>query len=268
MQPSLNEKTCSGYILIEICILFIVVGSLTATFFSVQKNYINRINENETNYRLEKITEALSVYSQMKWRLPCPSQSKNLQDKNYGYEGGGCSDEDVISAGIIPYKALGIPERFTRDAYGSYFTYVVASKFTSLNYLQSYDGIKSVENNQTGHKISSLFLMQKFCSYGNERAKNFRTKIIIDDLESYEHTPIIVLSLLVKGKNNSKKFRLNKKKMINYINEENKSLENQHIKSNLAFYFIRKNLHSHRVGKFYTRDQLLSLTNGYICENL
>jgi len=110
------KKTQEGYILIELAIVFLVIGLLITALIPLYQSYQQRDAKAETEERIDFIAKSFSAFLQTRWRLPCPAAA-------------------VDSHGIIPYRTLGIPEQYAKDGYGNFFTYTVSPDFTTDNRL-------------------------------------------------------------------------------------------------------------------------------------
>jgi len=136
-----NNNTQKGYILIELALVFIVLAISIAVAIPFYENYKNRNATIETERRIAIVARALSSYSQMRWRLPCPADPNDVNVQAgtgiLGIERPACDAATDINFahGIIPYRTIGIPEHYAKDAYGHFFTYIVSPAFAVDNRL-------------------------------------------------------------------------------------------------------------------------------------
>lgn len=138
MRGNQNE---SGVFLIELAIFMVVFAIMLVVAIPLYENYEQRNARLETKKRMDIISKSFSNFSQMRWRLPCPANSAGVGGTQYGIErldAAGlpdCSTNIEDAHGIVPYRTLGIPEQYAKDAYGNFFTYVVSPDFTVDNRL-------------------------------------------------------------------------------------------------------------------------------------
>lgn len=149
-----------GFSLAEVAIALAIIGVLMAgTLMLVDSMRESRLTY-DTQRKMSVIADALSIYAQTHNRLPCPADpvhqdvtdGTTTQAMTFGDErkltgaaaadinrAGNCFDNNTNSHGIVPYRALGLPEQYARDSWGRYFTYVVSPVFARYNYLNVTD---------------------------------------------------------------------------------------------------------------------------------
>lgn len=133
MRTPINRNQQSGYILIELAVVFVVAGFLLAVSFPLYNTYIQKNALIETHKRMDIIAKAYSNYIQMRGRLPCPASPLDVVGTAFGTERATCLAAGVApldNYGIIPYRTLGIPEQYAKDGWGNFFTYAVSPDFT------------------------------------------------------------------------------------------------------------------------------------------
>ncbi len=140
MQQSLTStkdyNSQSGIFLIELALVMLVVGFAIVVSIPLYNSYVQRNALIETNKRIDFIAKAISSYSQVRFRVPCPANPTPVAGTQYGLERVSCRlGAPSLRHGIIPYRTLGIPEQYAKDAYGNFFTYVVSPSFTVDNRL-------------------------------------------------------------------------------------------------------------------------------------
>lgn len=163
-----NRNKKYGFSLIELSIVLVIVGLLSAAAVTILGSRLDTEKYNVTKEKIEVITEALNRFYAANSRLPCPAQGTlKLGDSDFGqsiYSSGtgvdkgcdisnpsntsaiadnhatntpaGTSSVDVgggkwIRQGTVPTRTLGLADAMMYDGYGNKFTYAVTEKFTS-----------------------------------------------------------------------------------------------------------------------------------------
>ncbi len=136
MQQSVINKRRneSGVFLVELALVILVMGFAIAVSMPLYSSYSQRNSLLQNNKRIDIIAKALSNYTQNRFRLPCPADSTPAAGELYGVERvAGCLGVVADRHGIVPYRTLGLPEQYAKDAYGNFFTYVVSRDFVTDN---------------------------------------------------------------------------------------------------------------------------------------
>lgn len=127
----------SGFTLIELAVVILIVGLITAGTMLAIQPAINNARYNTTKTRLDNLSLAFASYAQNYGRLPCPAIT-NPTTEPYGAPnnsgaagllGTGLTDDCTGGAGgymgIVPFRALGLEEDAGRDGFGNLITYMV-----------------------------------------------------------------------------------------------------------------------------------------------
>lgn len=128
----------AGFTLLEMTVALIIVSIVTSASILGFGQFSNKYRINETNKKIDKIENSLTIYAQRNYRLPCPADPQ----ADTGYEinatgttagkcfntGNGNKFSDVT--GIIPWKELGLRKQDALDAWGNYFTYKPSPQLT------------------------------------------------------------------------------------------------------------------------------------------
>lgn len=138
-----------AFSLLELSILIIVVAVIATGALLNNVASVNSDKMQITNYRIQKIYQALGSYLLVNGKLPCPAPitSIKLTSSNYGIaasEDGNCAttggvyQSDITGAenlvyGMIPVKTLGLENDFAEDAYESKFDYIIDKRFTNVS---------------------------------------------------------------------------------------------------------------------------------------
>jgi hypothetical protein len=128
----------SGFLLPIVAILMATISIFLINGFAVLRLETTPDRIADTIKRQDKLQNFLSAYAHRNYRIPCPANPDGETTATIGDDGferpynaaTGC-DGGVV--GIIPWKTLGIPQEFAKDAWGRYFTYAVSPVFTMVN---------------------------------------------------------------------------------------------------------------------------------------
>jgi type II secretory pathway pseudopilin PulG len=200
MHSSLNNKNDSGYILIELAIVMIIMALLLAASIPLYNSFEQRNAKAESIKRMDVIAKALSTFAQSNFRLPCAADAgadNSDEDNQIGHEEG--SNPCTSFHGIVPYRTLGIPEQYAKDGYGNFFTYVVSEDFTLDNRLlaPNYNTGNSVHR-RLAHLVAgnattgnyALLPRAKFCAptvnSGNDITVNIASYDSVNDVFTSE----------------------------------------------------------------------------------
>lgn len=132
-DPKDKQTSQSGFTLVEIAIVIVIVGFLTVagiqSFISLRDSV--RIRTTQSN--MEVIADALSAYAARNYRIPCPADPVAMTgvERGFGVAGalvGTCAGANL--EGIIPYQTLGLSADFIRDGWGNFITYRVSRAYT------------------------------------------------------------------------------------------------------------------------------------------
>ncbi|GJL85987.1 MAG: hypothetical protein DHS20C02_17620 [Micavibrio sp.] len=141
MRKSNRKNNEAGFTLIDAAIGILLIGIILAAFLRFEKFFAERESFIETDTKIATITDALSTFAQMRWRLPCPANPDKNPNIALGTERPTCTVA-AQTHGIIPYRTLGLPEQFAKDNYGNFFTYIVSPVYTRQNTLLNAAGDK------------------------------------------------------------------------------------------------------------------------------
>ncbi len=135
------NKLISGFTLIELAVVLVIVGILLGSTLSSLSSRIEYTRKNETAVELEEIKQAMMAYAFINGNLPCPDCSDNA---------GGCAaaaaadiadgvaDYDAAnnrcyvneSLGNLPWVTLGMGRS---DAWGTRYRYSVQNVYADTN---------------------------------------------------------------------------------------------------------------------------------------
>lgn len=126
------KKTSSGFTLIELGMVLVVIGFVIGPIFTYLTIQRDQESYRVTVERQKKIANVLSNYSQTFGYLPCPSRPvTGIGDGTSGLLGWPLTRCDNIAfptrrKGIVPYRVLGLTQEDVIDGYGNAFTYIVS----------------------------------------------------------------------------------------------------------------------------------------------
>ncbi|TAK91494.1 MAG: type II secretion system protein [Burkholderiaceae bacterium] len=123
MLTSPVKKSVSGFTILELAIVLLIVAALTASLLGPFTNYLYQRQVAETDKSLDEIKEALLGFAAANGRLPYPGLTGvGLEDATTCT---GTNNSDYCS-GVIPWQVLGIART---DAWNKPFRYSVSYPF-------------------------------------------------------------------------------------------------------------------------------------------
>lgn len=139
-----NKIMQSGFSLVELSVVLTVIGITLsgALVIATKKTESDKIEE--TNYKLDKIENAIDAYLVKNGRLPCAANGSYVEtNAAFAFEGfpnessgsGACSVASFsagnIYSGIVPTKTLQLADEFMLDGWGRRISYVVDARFAN-----------------------------------------------------------------------------------------------------------------------------------------
>jgi prepilin-type N-terminal cleavage/methylation domain-containing protein len=111
-----------GYTLIEMAMVFVLVGLLVGGGLFALAPIIDKARINQTNTTLDQVEASLELFVIRNSRLPCPADgSLSNTSTNYGLEqpsGGGTCTITGANA-VIPWKTMGMDEAYSLDGWAT-----------------------------------------------------------------------------------------------------------------------------------------------------
>lgn len=140
----------SGFSLLELAVVLVVVGVITAIAMNSGSEALSATRENATRQRMKALEDAFQAYRDANNRLPCPASLTIAEGAtNFGVEGatpGTCTGSTPAAnnsaagvtnttktgvEGAVPVVTLGLPTDFMYDGWGRRLRYVVDSSATA-----------------------------------------------------------------------------------------------------------------------------------------
>lgn len=134
-----------GFSLIEMAIVLTVIGIILSGGLLAVAPVLESSKGNETNAKLDRIEQALTLYVIRYGCLPCPADANIASGAsnagtahNSGGYTGTCSptaacNAAVSSQGVVPWVTLGLSEQEGRDGYGYRIDYAVTAALVASN---------------------------------------------------------------------------------------------------------------------------------------
>ena len=140
-----------GFTLIEMAIVVVIIGLLLSGSLLAVSPVIQGSKISDTNARLDRLEQALTVYVIQNACLPCPADNSLASSSaNAGWAHGSdyygltntnvsqqhaCSSTSVCSAvqGVMPWNTLGLSESDVTDAWGNRIEYAVTQARTGTS---------------------------------------------------------------------------------------------------------------------------------------
>ena len=128
------NKLISGFTLIELAVVLVIVGILLGSTLSSLSSRIEYTRKNDTHIELEEIKQAMMAFAFVNGYLPCPDCSAavgscaaaTVADGESDYDAGAsrCSVNEGV--GNVPWVTLGLGRS---DAWGSRYRYSVQNEY-------------------------------------------------------------------------------------------------------------------------------------------
>ncbi len=143
MKSAPITKRTSGFTLLEMAVVLVIVGVMAGLVLQVQR--LNKPSEcyESTEKQLATIRGAINAFVVKNQRLPVPAgRSLSSSHPKSGKETDMATDAsnvDVLAGtvdlifGALPFQTLGLPSSFAADCWGNKFSYVVTKNFTTTS---------------------------------------------------------------------------------------------------------------------------------------
>lgn len=118
-----------GFTLIELAIVIAIISVVLGAGLSVYGNRLAAERAAETSRRLDIIEDALKLFRQTHGRLPSPANGAVISGPSVGIESysitTGLVSTGSARIGVVPTRALNLPDSLMLDGYGNRITYAV-----------------------------------------------------------------------------------------------------------------------------------------------
>lgn len=144
MHP--RYKLQAGFTLVELSIVIIIVGLLTAGGLAVGSSMIERAAYIDTQKLISQLQQTLRDYYVVNGRLPCVARLNDTPGSGtFGTEITTCltstatpgdterddTGNPAVRIGMVPVRTLGLPDSAAQDKYGNRIIYAVTEMLTS-----------------------------------------------------------------------------------------------------------------------------------------
>lgn len=136
-----------GFTLIELSIVLVVLGFLTATSINMTQGYINYQKHKETKEKIERTVYAINEYVLKNKKLPCPADMKKNYEEGKATENCSTKEVDGILIGTIPTDTLNINNKDLADGWNDKLIYFVSKNYTDKDaFMQNSEGVNLVDD--------------------------------------------------------------------------------------------------------------------------
>lgn len=141
-----TSRSTAGFTLLEVALVLIIGGIVLSMLGNSLVNTMNTTKITSTKSKIEQIQTALDNYLLVNGQLPCvASLSEPVNTENYAREisslqgrtcalataADGTTKSGNVLIGMLPTRALNLPDDYGYDAWGSRFLYAVSVSKTS-----------------------------------------------------------------------------------------------------------------------------------------
>ena len=190
---SVNTTTKeSGFTLIEIAVVLVIVGLLLGSFITSLSSRIETTRRDRTIKQLEEIKLALLGFASAQGRLPCPATALSVGQEQLA--AGVCS----LRHGFVPGRTLGISGSYNRDtlltdSWGNPIRYSVTTANASAFIKPVGPGNGGIKDTGMGALLPDLVICDSFSTTGAACSVGVNTLT--------DTAPFVLLSLGKDGRN-------------------------------------------------------------------
>lgn len=136
----------AGFSLLEMTIVLTIIGSMSAGLIVLANKKVESNKYDITTERLKTIDDALTAYSQKGWLLPCPASPSAAENSADFGSSDDCSQgaptkagitalntgtNEEVWVGVVPTRALNLPDAAMFDGWGNRLRYAVLKKLAT-----------------------------------------------------------------------------------------------------------------------------------------
>jgi prepilin-type N-terminal cleavage/methylation domain-containing protein len=121
MKTANNIKKTSGFSLVELAVVVVIMGMILTMGIKMASSFQDRSAMSLTRSKQLAIKEALTSYLAVNGRLPCPASA--TASPISGDEDSTATFTCNTSTGIVPFKTLQLPRDYVVDGWDRFFTY-------------------------------------------------------------------------------------------------------------------------------------------------
>lgn len=130
-SPIKHKNGQAGFTLMELSIAMAILGLLLTALIIPLADKKNAGTVNDTQLRMQRILDAIHVYTNENGKLPCPARRTDAPGSaTFGVETdcaaaapAGTTDTGGVRLGAVPVRSLNLPDKMITDAWGRRFTY-------------------------------------------------------------------------------------------------------------------------------------------------
>lgn len=150
----------SAFSLLEISISLLIIGLVSSVMISQLKSVTQLVNFQKDQSHLDFVIKSLGAYYLSTFTIPFPSmENLNVGEQNESLKN---------SFGIVPFKTLGIMEKFAKTSNGKWILYRMNPSFRNST-VQDNLGISDFSGKIKGDKVAIILKTQ------NDKGKDVMT---------------------------------------------------------------------------------------------
>lgn len=123
----------SGFSLLEISLVLIILGIVGGVSLHTLSAHLTHAAYAKTREHQDYALHAIAAFVERHHRFPCPADPKTIGE-NYGLEPRERKCPGSQAEGILPFRTLGMGEKFAKDGFNHWITYVVDSNLADKDH--------------------------------------------------------------------------------------------------------------------------------------
>lgn len=164
VKKQTNLSFEAGFTLVELSVVILIGGILMSFMGTALLAYMKKSQVTKTQFRIEKIKEAMRQYLDVNGRYPCAAdRTIGPENSNFGREVtttcnsgnfSGTVRDGGVRIGAVPTRTLNLPDEFIADAWGHKLTYAITENLATPLLYQADGGSITVQDS-TGLSLVS-----------------------------------------------------------------------------------------------------------------